>query len=163
MPRVKPGSGPRHITFHPNKKFAYLINELSGQVVAYKYKNGKLTEIQTIATHPEDYNGAIGSAEIDTSPDGKFLYVSNRGEENNITIYSINPGSGKLKLAGYQPTGKGPRHFIIDPTGKFMLVANQNSDNITIFNRDRKTGLLKATGDEIKIPLPVCLAMIPMK
>jgi 6-phosphogluconolactonase len=159
---VKAGSGPRHITFHPNKKFVYLINELSGFVVAYNYKDGKFSELQNISAHPEEFKGVIGSSEIDTSPDGKFLYVSNRGEENTITIFSINSVSGKLNLVGYQPTGKGPRHFMIDPTGKFLLVANQDSDNVVIFKRDKITGLLTATGEEIKVPKPVCLQMIPM-
>ena len=84
-----PGNGPRHITFHPNKKFAYLINELSGSVTVYKYNNGKLTELQNISTHPGEFKGIIGSAEICVSPDGKFLYASNRGDENSITIFSI--------------------------------------------------------------------------
>lgn len=160
---IKPGSGPRHITFHPDKKFAYLINELSGFVIVYKYNNGKLEEVQTISAHPEEFKGVIGSAEIETSPDGKFLYVSNRGDENTITIFSINSISGKLKLLGYQPTnGKGPRHFIIDPTGNYLLVAHQDSDNIVVFKRDKKSGLIKETGEQIKVPKPVCLQMIPV-
>lgn len=157
-----PGSGPRHITFNPNKKFAYLVTELSGFVMAYSYTDGKFTEIQSIAAHPADYKGGIGSSEIYPSPDGKFLYVSNRGDENTITIFSINSDSGKLTLVGYQPTGNGPRHFLIDPTGNYLLVANQNSDNVVIYKRDQKTGLLKATGEEIKIPKPVCLQMTPV-
>lgn len=156
-----PGSGPRHITFHPNKKFAYLVTELSGFVIAYSYTDGKFTEIQAVAAHPADYKGVIGSSEIYPSPDGKFLYVSNRGDENTITIFSIDSDSGKLTLVGYQPTGNGPRHFLIDPTGNFLLVANQNSDNVVIYKRDSKTGLLKATGEEIKLPRPVCLQMTP--
>ncbi len=158
-----PGSGPRHITFHPNEKFAYVVTELSGMVIAYSYNEGKLSEIQTISSHPTEYKGAIGSSEIYPSPDGKFLYVSNRGEENTITIFSINSDSGKLSLVGYQPTGNGPRHFLLDPTGNFLLVANQNSDNVVIYRRDQKTGLLKATGEEIKLPKPVCLQMTPVQ
>jgi 6-phosphogluconolactonase len=161
---ITAGSGPRHITFHPNKKFAYLVNELSGTVIVYNYKNGKLTRIQEAATHPENFKGTIGSAEICTSPDGKFLYVSNRGDENTITIFSINATNGKLKLQGYQSiNGKAPRNFIIDPTGNYLLVANQETDNIVIFKRDKKTGLLKMTGDEIHIPKPVCLQMAEIK
>ncbi len=155
------GSGPRHITFHPNKKFAYLIHELSGTVTAYSYNNGKLKTIQEIPTHPENYTGAIGSAEIYVSPDGKFLYASNRGDENTITIFSINKSTGKLKLVSYQSVlGKNPRNFIIDPTGNYLLVANQDSDNIIIFKRNQISGLLKATGDEIHVPKPVCLQML---
>ena len=158
-----PGSGPRHITFHPNKKFAYLVTELTGMVIGYSYNEGKFSEIQSIPAHPADYKGGIGSSEIYPSPDGKFLYVSNRGDENTITIFSIDSDFGKLTLVGYQPTGNGPRHFLIDPTGNFLLVANQNSDNVVIYKRDQKTGLLKATGEEIKIPKPVCLQMTPVQ
>jgi 6-phosphogluconolactonase len=155
-----PGSGPRHFTFHPNNKFAYLIEELTGTVAAYQYSNGKLIFVQRIATHPVDYNGAFGSADIHVSPDGKFLYASNRGDENNIAIFSVNPSTGKLKLAGYQSTmGKTPRNFMIDPTGKFLLAANQNSDNIVVFKRNKTTGLLTPTGTEISVPKPVCLKM----
>ena len=157
--KMPEGSGPRHITFHPNNKFAYIISELSGSVLAYKYDNGKFEELQTIATHPEDFKGDIGSAEIDVSADGKFLYVSNRGDQNSIGIFLID-NSGRLTLKGYQSTlGKGPRHFIIDPTGNFLLVANQDSNNIVVFKRDKETGLLTETGDQILIPRPVCLQM----
>lgn len=156
-----PGSGPRHFTFHPNKKFAYNIEELTGTVAAYQFANGKLNFIQRIITHPEGYNGTIGSADIHVSPDGKFLYASNRGDENTITIFSVNPANGKLKLAGYQSTmGKTPRNFMIDPTGNFVLVANQNTDNVVIFKRNKTTGLLTPTGDEIKVSKPVCLKMM---
>jgi 6-phosphogluconolactonase len=156
-----PGTGPRHITFHPNKKFAYLIHELSGTVTAYSYNNGKLKAIQELPTHPEAFKGVIGSAEVSVSPDGKFLYASNRGDENTMTIFSVNLSTGKLKLIGYQPVfGKAPRNFIIDPTGNYLLVANQDSDNIVIFKRDKKTGLLKETQNQIKLPKPVCLQMI---
>ncbi len=155
------GSGPRHFTFHPNNKFAYNIEELTGTVAAYQYNNGKLNFLQRIITHPEGYNGAIGSADIHASPDGKFLYASNRGDENTITIFSVNSATGKLKLAGYQSTmGKTPRNFMIDPTGNFLLAANQNTDNIVIFKRNKTTGMLTPTGTEIKVSKPVCLKMI---
>jgi 6-phosphogluconolactonase len=162
--KITPGSGPRHITFHPNKKFAYVISELSGSVTGYRYINGKFTELQKIITHPKGYKGAIGSAEIVISPDGKFLYASNRGDENTITIFSINAVTGMLQLKGYNTTlGKAPRNFIIDPTGNYLLVANQNSDNIVIFKRDKKTGLIKDTGDQINVPKPVCLELVKRK
>ena len=158
---TSPGNGPRHITFSPNKKFAYLIHELSGTVTAYSYSMGKLKEIQELPTHPQGYKGEIGSAEVVVSPDNEFLYASNRGDENNITIFSINAATGKLKLIGYQSVlGKAPRDFIIDPTGNYLLVANQDSDNIVIFKRDKNTGLLKETPDRIKLPKPVCLQIV---
>lgn len=158
---VSPGSGPRHFTFHPNKKFAYVIQELSGTVSAYIFRNGKLHLIQTTATHPADYKGDIGSADIHVSADGKFLYASNRGDENTITIFSVNATTGKLKLKDYQSVlGKTPRNFIIDPTGNYLLAANQNSDNIVIFKRDKQTGLLTPTRDQIEVSMPVCLQMM---
>lgn len=158
---VEAGNGPRHFTFHPNKKFAYLIEEMGGAVSAYRYYNGQLAFIQRLATHPADYKGSIGSADIHLSPDGKFLYASNRGDENTITIFSVDAATGKLQLVGYQPTsGKTPRNFIIDPTGNYLLVAHQNTDNIVIFKRDRQTGLLQPTGEQIYVPKPVCLKMI---
>jgi 6-phosphogluconolactonase len=156
-----PKSGPRHLAFHPNQRYAYLIEELSGNVVAYNYNKGKLTLIQTIATHPADYKGEIGSADIHVSPDGKFLYASNRGDENTIAIYSIDQKNGKLVLKGYQPTlGKAPRNFLIDPSGNYLLVANQQTNNIVIFKRNKETGLLHDDGNQIQVPLPVCLQIM---
>jgi 6-phosphogluconolactonase len=161
--KAAPGSGPRHFAIHPNKKYAYLIHELSGTVTTYSYNNGKLIQLQDLPAHPAGYSGTIGSAEIAISPDGKFLYASNRGDENTITIFSINSSTGKLKLDGYQSTlGKGPRNFIIDPTGNFLLAANQNTDNIVIFKRNKQTGLLIKNGEEIHVPKPVCLQMLKM-
>jgi 6-phosphogluconolactonase len=155
------GHGPRHFTFHPNGKYAYLIEELSGTVTAFKYDNGKLNSFQNIPTHPKDYKGEIGSADIHISPDGKFLYASNRGDENTITIFSIDAATGELTLKGYQSTmGKTPRNFAIDPTGNYLLAANQDTDNIVIFKIDKQTGLLKATGKEINVPKPVCVKLI---
>ncbi len=157
----EPGSGPRHFTFHPNNKFTYLIEEMSGSVVAYKYNNGKLSRLQQIITHPSDFKGVIGSADIHVSPDGKFLYASNRGEENTITIFSIDQNTGKLTLKGFQSTmGQTPRNFNIDPSGNYLLVANQATDNIVIFKRDKQTGLLQETGEQIKVPTPVCIQMM---
>lgn len=158
---VSAGNGPRHFTFHPNQKFAYLMQELSGTVGVFRYNNGKLTLIEYVPTHPAGYKGDIGSADIHISPDGKFLYASNRGDENTITIFSINPQTGKLKLKGYQSVmGKTPRNFIIDPTGNYLLVANQNTDNIVIFKRNKETGMLEATGKQIEVSMPVCLQML---
>lgn len=157
----EPGSGPRHFTFHPNNKFAYLIEELSGTVVAYEYNKGKLDFIQRISTHPADFKGAIGSADIHISPDGKYLYASNRGDENSIAVFSIDVSTGKLVSRGYQSTlGVTPRNFTIDPSGNYLLVANQKTDNIVIFKRNQQTGLLHETGEQIKVPTPVCLQMM---
>jgi 6-phosphogluconolactonase len=157
----QPGSGPRHFTFHPNNKYAYLMEELTGTVVFYTVNKGALKQQQRISALPKDFKGTIGSADIHVSPDGKFLYCSNRGESNNISIFYIDAKGGKLTIAGHQSTlGKTPRNFNFDPSGNFLLVANQNSDEIVIFKIDKKTGLLNDTGKKISVPRPVCLKWI---
>jgi len=158
---VPPGSGPRHFVFHPKKPYAYLIEELSGTVEVFHYNQGRLKSIQHISSHPADFTGQKGSADIHISIDGKFLYASNRGDANTIAIFSIDSTSGRLKIRGFQPIlGKTPRNFMIDPTGQYLLVANQNSDNIVVFRINPATGLLKPTGEEIQVPNPVCLKML---
>jgi len=159
---TEPGAGPRHFDFHPNNKFAYLIEELTGSISAYAYRgNGQLDLIQNISALPPEYTGSVGSADIHVSPDGKFLYASNRGESNTIAIFKINPQSGELMLAGHQSTmGKTPRNFNFDPSGNFLLVANQNSDDIIIFKRDKQTGLLSDTGKKIEVGNPVCIKWV---
>ena len=157
---VKAGSGPRHITFHPNSKYVYLVHEMAGMVTAFDYKNGMLIEKQTITMLPPDFKGSIGAADIHVSPDGKFLYASNRGSANELVIYSINK-KGILKFVGRQPTlGRSPRNFAIDPNGNYLLVANQSSNEIVIFKRDKKTGLLTHTGKKIQVSKPVCLKFV---
>jgi len=154
---AKPGGGPRHLTFHPNGKFAYLVLEMEGAVVAFDYKDGKLSEKQTISMLAPAFKGKVSAADIHISPDGKFLYASNRGDANELAIFSIDQ-AGKLSLAGHQSVlGKIPRNFAIDPTGNFLLAANQDSNDIVIFKRDQKTGMLTATGKKIEVDKPVCL------
>lgn len=159
---VNPGGGPRHLTFHPNGKFAYLILEMEGAVTAFDYKDGQLKEIQRLTMLAPDFKGNVGAADIHVSPDGKFLYASNRGEANEIVIYSIDK-EGKLTYAGRQGQGVDtPRNFAIDPTGNFLLVANQNGNDIAIFKRDQKTGMLSPTGRTIQVDKPVCLKFVPI-
>jgi 6-phosphogluconolactonase len=154
------GSGPRHLRFHPNGKFAYLVEELTGTVTVYSYNNGRLKKLQRISSHPSDYKGSIGSADIHVSPDGRFVYASNRGDANNLAIYSVHPATGLLTLKGFQGTlGLTPRNFMIEPSGKFLLVANQNSDQVVVFRRNAVTGLLRDTGERISVSRPVCLQM----
>lgn len=154
------GAGPRHFTFHPNGKWAYVIQELNSTVTAYNYGNGALKEIQTISTLPSDYKGNNSCADIHISADGKFLYGSNRFYDH-LVIFSIDQKTGKLTYITNQSVqGKTPRNFMIDPTGKWVLVANQDSDNIVLFKRDAKTGTLTPTGKEVKVSMPVCLKMI---
>jgi 6-phosphogluconolactonase len=153
----KAGSGPRHLDIHPNGRFVYSIQEIDATITGFDYKNGILTPFQTLSTLPSDYTGRKWSADIHISPDGKFLYGSNRAHES-LAIFKIDKHTGHLTRVGHQTVnGKTPRNFVIDPTGNFLLVANQDSDNIVVFKRNKKTGLLTATGKEIKVSQPVCL------
>ena len=160
---VKPGAGPRHLTFHPNGKFAYLILEMEAAVAAFDYKDGQLKEKQVISMVKPGFKGKLGAADIHVSPDGKFLYASNRGEANELAIYSI-AKDGKLTVVGYQSVlGETPRNFAIDPTGNFLLVGNQNRNNVVIFKRDIKTGLLTDTHKKIEVDKPVCLKFVEIQ
>jgi 6-phosphogluconolactonase len=153
------GTGPRHIDVHPNGRYVYLMEELSGSIAVYRdFGNAELKEIQTLAAFPPTYKGPAGSADIHVSPDGKFLYCSNRGFSNTIGIFSIDAKTGMIKLIGHQNTlGEKPRNFNFDPTGKYLLVGNQDSDEIIIFKRDLITGLLTDTGKRISVGKPVCI------
>lgn len=158
------GAGPRHICFHPSDKYAYLVEELSGTVVVFDYGSGTLKSKQRISSMPVGDTSSAGSADIHVSPDGKFLYASNRADANTIAIFRIDQKDGTLSLAAHQSTlGKTPRNFNFDPSGKFLLVANQNSDEIVIFKRDIKTGLLTDTQNRIRTGKPVCLKWIGVK
>ena len=156
-----PGNGPRHMAFSPDNKFVYLMEEMSGTVVCYSVNKGSLKLQQRISALPAGFKGAVGSADIHVAPDGKFLYCSNRGDANTISIFSVNQANGKLKLIGDQSTmGKTPRNFNFDPTGNFLLVANQNSDEIVIFKVNQLNGRLTDTGKRINVDNPVCLKWI---
>ena len=157
---VKAGSGPRHFTFHPNGPWAYVIQELTGLVTVFDYQDGTLTAKQSVAMPSPGFSGAIDAADIHISPDGRFLYGSLRGDINELVIYGIDK-HGELTYVGRQSTlGKTPRNFAIDPTGNFLLVGNSGSDQITIFKRDQKTGLLTPTGKNIPVGAPVCLQFV---
>lgn len=158
---ITPGSGPRHVAFHPTKPYVYLIEELTGTIDAYNYNNGVLKHKQRISTEPADFKGSSGSADIHITPNGKFLYATNRGDANNIAIYSIDSATGKLHAKGFQSVlGKHPRNFIIEPSGHFLLIANRDTDNVVVFKINPVTGLLKSINKEISIPNPVCLKLL---
>ena len=148
------GEGPRHTVFHPNGKRAYLISELSGRVTVLDYDNGNFTPVQFIEA---DTLHVSGSADIHITPDGRFLYASNRLKGDGIAIFSIDPADGKLTKTGYQLTGVHPRNFIITPNGKYLLCACRDSNVVQVFEIDPQTGLLKDTGKDIKVDKPVCL------
>lgn len=149
-----PGMGPRHFDFHPSGKYMYLLGELSGEVVVYDYNDGSISEKQRVVS---DSLGARGAADIHVSPNGKYLYASNRLEGDGISIFSINDDNGKLTKVGYQLTGKHPRNFAITPNGELLLVACRDDNKVQIFSIDKESGTLTNTGNDIKIDKPVCL------
>ena len=154
-----PGAGPRHLSFRPDGAFAYSAEELSSTVAVLRVdKNtGALQQIQRIPMLPDDFDGNSTAADIHVSPDGKFLYASNRGHES-IVIYAIDEPTGELTLVGHEPTiGEHPRNFMIDDKGEFLLVANRFNNHIVLFRRDPMTGLLEFTGTEVTVPVAVCI------
>jgi 6-phosphogluconolactonase len=159
--KLQDGSGPRHFVFHPNGRWAYLTQEMTATVTALRYVNGGLHSVQTINSLPAGYKGPKRTADIHVSPDGKFLYSSDRDSANTIAIFKIDQNNGTLKLVGHQSVmGKTPRNFNFDPSGNYLLVANQNSDNIVVFQVDHQTGRLKYTGHQIPVGNPVCIKWI---
>lgn len=158
--QVKGGSGPRHLAFAPNGKFAYLVTEMASTVVAFSWnaEKGTLTTLQTLPMLPKDYNGVREAAEIAVHPSGKFVYASNRGSANSIAAYKVDGTKGTLTPIGIFPSGgKIPRHFTIDPTGKFLIAANADSNNLVTFKIDESTGALIPTGKEVSVPSPQCI------
>ncbi|QKZ12060.1 lactonase family protein [Spirosoma sp. KUDC1026] len=156
---VKPGSGPRHLTFHPNGQFAYLAEELTSSVAVFRRNTAtdELSLVQDgVKTLSDDFNGKNTSADIHVDPMGKFLYQSNRGE-NTLAIFAIDQNGMLTKVGSESTMGKDPRNFLIDPKGNYLFAANQNSDNIVLFRRDAKTGKLTYSGQTIAVPSPVCV------
>lgn len=159
---IQPGSGPRHLAFHPNGRIMYLINEMAATLTVFSYnpKGAVLKELQTISSLPEKFEGFKSGAEVEVHPSGKFLYSSNRGH-NSIAVFAADEKSGKLTLVEHQSTrGKTPRHFAIDPTGRWLLAENQDSDNIVIFRVDQETGKLSPTGETVEVGAPVCIQFV---
>ncbi|SMO58379.1 lactonase family protein [Fodinibius sediminis] len=158
-----PGSGPRHFTIHPNGSFAYSAQELTSTVAAFQVDSatGALTKIQRLSMLPEGYEEQGNSAaDIHISPDGRFLYASNRGHDS-LVIYSIDPDSGTLSLVGHASTqGAHPRNFMIDRKGDFVLAANRDNDNVVLLQRNKETGQLQYSGQQLQIPMPVCLTQL---
>lgn len=159
------GAGPRHIAFHPNGKFGYIANELNSTIGAYLFdaSEGVLTPFQILSTLPNNYTGDNTASGIFTSRDGRFVYVSNRGNDS-IAIYEINAKSGELTPVDIVKTGgKQPRFFTFDITGKWLFAANEKSNTLSKFEVNRKTGTLKLTDDVIETGSPVAMIFSPKK
>ena len=158
------GAGPRHLAFHPNGRFAYVINEMHSAVSVFRYDpaTGSLQKLQTISSLPKDFSGQSDAAEIEVHPSGKFLYASNRGPDK-IAVFAIDGNKGTLTLIEYVSTkGASPRYFEVAPGGSLLLAANEKSDNIAVFQINSQTGRLTATGKVLEVGQPVCVKFVPI-
>ncbi|MDH5160860.1 lactonase family protein [Heyndrickxia oleronia] len=159
---LKPGCGPRHLTFHPNGNYAYLMTEMSSEVVALQYNNkdGSFQILQYISTLPSDFTENSQGSAIHISSDGHFVYAANRGHDS-IAVYGVNQETGELTFIEHTLTeGNWPRDFVLDPTENFLIASNQNSSNLVIFKRDSATGKLTLLQSDIKVPDPVCVKFL---
>ena len=156
------GNGPRHFTFDTSGNYAYMNTELGNTVTVYDYdSDGKLSPKQSVSTLPDGWDGVSHTADIHVSPDGKFVYCSNRGHDS-IAIFSIDQSDGRITLIGNESTqGNTPRNFAITPDGKFLLAENQDSDTIVTFKREND-GTLTPTGSVLNVPAAVCMQLLPV-
>lgn len=159
---TKPGAGPRHLAFHPNRRYAYLVNELNSTVTALAYDAtaGTFHELQTLTTLPAGFAGQNSGADVHVALDGRFLYTSNRGR-NSIAVFAIDAEGRLAPVQDVDTQGQTPRNFTLDPSGRILLVANQNSNNVFTYRVDKQTGKLTPTGQHIDVPSPMCVAVVP--
>ena len=163
--KVAGGAGPRHFTFHPDGKFAYVVSEMHSTVTAFSYdaEGGNLKELQTVSILPKGFSGRNDAAEVRVHPSGKFLYASNRGHDS-IAVFLIDGRKGTLKFVEDVPVlGKEPRNFAIDPSGALMYVADQNSGKVVVFRIDKHSGKLTASGGVLEVDAPVCVRFLEGK
>jgi len=161
---VGPGSGPRHVAFSPDGRWAYLINEMGSTIIRFGWdaKRGVLTQYETVSTLPGNFKGISTCAEILVHPSGKFVYATNRGH-NSVAVFAVDARTGRLSLIQHVPTrGKTPRNCEFDPTGYWLLVSNQDSDNAVVFRIALDTGRLTQTGEPVKVPAPFCERFLPV-
>jgi 6-phosphogluconolactonase len=157
------GTGPRHLAMHPSGAFAYVIGETASTMTALAFdaQLGRLTSLQTLSTRAAGVTGTNTGAAVAVHPSGKFLYGSNRGDDN-IALFSID-ASGHLTLVGHTPSGgQTPRDFTIDPTGAYLLVANQGSNNVVVFAIDAQTGALTPIGTPVSAPMPSFVGVVTL-
>ncbi len=160
-----PGAGPRHIAFHPNGKFAFVISELDCTMTTFAWdgKRGALTAIDAVSTVPGERQKSYSTAEVQVHPNGKFVYGSNRGH-NSIAVFTVDQSTGKLtRIQNESTQGKTPRHFTLDPTAHFLIVENQDSGDVFVYSVDQNTGRLAPTGEKIEVGSPVCAVFVPVK
>jgi len=156
-----PGSGPRHVAFHPGGRVAYLFTELTAEIQTLHWDAaaGRLSLLQTVPTNSAQFTGHTEAAELAVSRDGRFVYASNRGE-NTIVAYSVDRGSGQLTLLQRLTAGGDPWSFGLHPTGRWMLIANEHTSNVAVWRVDRLTGRLTDTGATVATPTPVCVCFV---
>lgn len=160
--KAPPGAGPRHLTFHPNGKRVYVINELLNSVTVFDHDaaTGALTAKQTISTLPDDFKGTSYCADVKITPDGRFLYGTNRGHDS-IAVYQVGE-DGRLTLVAIEPSlGKGPQNLALTPDGAWLLCANMPGNNVVVFRIDPRTGRLKAAGEPVRQASPSCILLLP--
>ncbi|WP_240732490.1 lactonase family protein [Flavobacterium alkalisoli] len=160
---VKGGSGPRHLVFSPNGVFFYVLQELDGTLTSYSYVKGKVEKVQETTIVANGFTGQTGAADIHISHDGKYLYATNRGDANTITVFKVHANGRINQVQQITTEGQGPRNFAFGPKENYLLVANQISNDIIFFKRDKTTGLLTDTGKCIELCSPVCLVFTPAK
>lgn len=159
--RTPPGGGPRHLTFHPNGRLMYVINELTNSVTSFEYvaDSGMLIERQTISTLPADFEGTSYCADLKITPDGRFLYGTNRGHDS-IAAYAIG-GDGELSLLAIEPSlGNGPQNLAISEDGRLLICANMPGNNVAVFHINPATGELKSAGEPVAVTSPSCLKIL---
>jgi 6-phosphogluconolactonase len=156
-----PGAGPRHLSFHPSGRFAYVVNELGNTVSAYERDaaTGALERRADTTTLPDGFQGDSFTAEIRVHPSGRFLYASNRGHDS-IAVFSLDDPGSPRKVGHVATGGKTPRNFALDPSGRYLLAANQESNNVVVFRVHPETGLPEATGEQAACPKPVCVLFV---
>jgi 6-phosphogluconolactonase len=164
--KTDPGAGPRHLTFSNSGDFVYVINEMASTITVYSYdpRDGAMAPLQTISSLPANFNGKNNAAEIVLHPSGKFLYASNRGDDDSIAVFAVDPSKGTLALIERVPTGgKTPRNFAIDPSGAWLLAANQDSNTVVTFRINRESGRLTPTGESIEVGSPAMVDFVPVR
>lgn len=158
---IQPGAGPRHLVFDASAKHAYLTTEMDASVIVFDYDDGKLTRTQRVPITAPGFQGKVGGGAIHLSPDGRFLYVTNRGDANEIVWYAVDPSNGHLNFVARRSTlGKTPREFVIDPSGRWLILGNQDSDSAFIFQRDSATGALADNPTRLDIGSPVDFKLV---
>ena len=161
---IAPGSGPRHVRFHPSGRWVYVVSEMASTVTGMNWdeSTGALSAFQTISILPPGFAGTSTAAEIEVHPNGRFLYASNRGDDS-IAAFSVDPATGRLSLVGHVASGgRTPRNFALDPTGRWIICSNQDSDNAVVFRVDEATGRLTQVGKPVSLPSPFCERFLPV-